>query len=237
MQVASKRRPRAPRHVGDMAEMWALPPSTAPPHARPSSTTLLLRRLPAGPELVRQVLTMAGTTLSFFWSQESPEPRALPGPEGQDKVYVLVDVGAAHDNEPLAAALATYPPIPGEVVLAAVAVVAPWRGRGLGGRLLGEVVDELRAEGVLRVWAALPTGAGHADDTVCARLFLGSRSCDRLATMREGAARQPRPWPGRSPKASVARPPPMIPPRPASGSTRRWPSTSWRSPGGAPCWS
>ena len=87
-------------------------------------------------------------------------------------VYVLVDVGAASDEEPLAAALASVPSTARDVVLVALAVVPSWRGQGLGGRLLAEVVDDLRADGVLAVWA--PTGvsgAGAGADAACRRLF------------------------------------------------------------------
>lgn len=176
-----------------MAEIRADAPSPAPPRGHRSSTTLLLRRLSADPELVGRVLSLTESTLPRFWPQKITETRGLLGPEAQEVVYVLVDVGAARDDEPLAGALATFPSGSGEVVLAAVAVEASWRGRGLGGRLLGEVVDDLRTGGVLRVWAALPTGAGPGDDSICARLF--RRRGFRLSpTGPDGQARRDADW-------------------------------------------
>jgi len=88
-------------------------------------------------------------------------------------VYVLVDVAASSGDEPLAAALAGGASPERDVVLAALAVVPSSRGRGLGARLLAEVVDDLRADGVLAVWAPIRVGgADAADVAICRRLFL-----------------------------------------------------------------
>ncbi len=120
-----------------MAETWSRPPSSPDAPNSRSSTTLLLRRLPAGARAkALPVLALAG-------EREALGQAGASGIDGT--VYVLVDVGAASDDEPLAAALTSSRTPDQDIVLAALAVVPSWRGRGLGERLLAEVVDELRA--------------------------------------------------------------------------------------------
>lgn len=163
-----------------MAETWSGPPM--PPHAPPlpTSTTLLVRRLPAD-DLARalSLLALAGDIVTVRRTGFS------------GAVYVLVDVGAASDDEPLAAALVGCPSPGHDVVLIALAVLPARRGRGLGGRLLAEVVDDLRAGGVLAVWAPIRVGeAGTAGDGICRRLLL------RRGFRSSGAPQGRRPEPG-----------------------------------------
>lgn len=144
-----------------MAQSWSRTSMPTPAEHRSSSTTLLLRRLP--PEALARALPVLAL------ARDSGSLRCA----ADGTVYVLVDVGAASDDEPLAAALAAAASPERDVVLAALAVVPSCRGRGLGARLLAEVVDDLRADGALAVWAPIRVGeADAAGDNACRRLFL-----------------------------------------------------------------
>ncbi|MBE3014157.1 GNAT family N-acetyltransferase [Microbispora sp. NEAU-D428] len=138
-------------------------PDAAPPG------TLLLREVPAhagapgariiGPALERVL-------------RETPAARC--------RLYVLTDLARPVAAAPLAAALLeTGAPghVPRWALLHALAVAVPHRGRGLGRRLLDDLLMELRADGVRAVWF-LP---GPGDD--------GPRALLESAGFRDGAGR------------------------------------------------
>ncbi|MEU6413103.1 GNAT family N-acetyltransferase [Microbispora sp. NPDC046933] len=86
-------------------------------------------------------------------------------PAARCRLYVLTDLARPAAAAPLAAALLeTGAPrhVPRWALLHALAVAVPYRRRGLGRRLLDDLLMELRADGVRAVWF-LP---GPRDDGV-----------------------------------------------------------------------
>ncbi|GIH74975.1 hypothetical protein Plo01_14040 [Planobispora longispora] len=67
------------------------------------------------------------------------------------RMYVLADLGGPAEAPPLAAALVQTGRTAPLARLRALAVAAPYRARGLGRRLLGDLLTELRADGIRRV--------------------------------------------------------------------------------------
>ncbi|MGI5155923.1 GNAT family N-acetyltransferase [Microbispora sp. CA-102843] len=129
--------------------------------------TLLLREVPAhtgapGAGIIGPALQHA--------LRETPAARC--------RLYVLTDLARPAAAAPLAAALLeTGAPrhVPRWALLHALAVAVPHRGRGLGRRLLDDLLMELRADGVRAVWflpgpgddglRALLESAGFRDET------------------------------------------------------------------------
>ncbi len=146
---SKKRRPR-----------YAASPGTSP-------GTLLLREVPAHPGAPGA--RIIGPALEHVL-REAPAARC--------RLYVLTDLGRPAGAAPLAAALLeTGAPrhVPEWALLHALTVAVPHRGRGLGRRLLDDLLMELRADGVRAVWflpgagddglRALLESAGFRDDT------------------------------------------------------------------------
>lgn len=90
--------------------------------------------------------------------------RRVPAADGT--IYALVDV-AAPDVDPVGVARVVGPTPDGAAEVTGLFVAPSHRRRGLGGRILSEVVDMLRGQGVVRVIA-------RVDDNVAAR-----RLCER----------------------------------------------------------
>ncbi|MER7504784.1 GNAT family N-acetyltransferase [Nonomuraea pusilla] len=114
---------------------WSSEPD---PRWEPGSSTLLLREVPAhlgaAPALLRSPLLVA--------LREVPAARC--------RLYVLADVAAPAAAPPVAAALVEVgePASGRSALLRALAVEPGHRRRGLGRRLLADVLTELRADGV-----------------------------------------------------------------------------------------
>lgn len=83
----------------------------------------------------------------------SPVLAALPrqDPAAQRRMYVLAEMAGPATAPPVAAALVETEPAGYLARLRALVVASPYRGRGFGRRLLGDLLSELRAEGVRRV--------------------------------------------------------------------------------------
>jgi GNAT superfamily N-acetyltransferase len=76
-------------------------------------------------------------------------------------VFVLADLTLPLSARPVAAAAFRYDRAGRTAQLVGVGVLAPWRRRGLGRRLLTGILTLLRAEGLERVYACTPSiGAG-----------------------------------------------------------------------------
>ena len=109
----------------------------------PSAQTLLVRRaVPAGEQDVAALL------------RDVPiDPREVPDLIRQCGVFVLADLTRPLSARPVAAAAFRYDRAAGTAQLVGVGVLAPWRRRGLGRRLLAGILTLLRAEGFERVYA------------------------------------------------------------------------------------
>ena len=81
-------------------------------------------------------------------------------------LWELRDVTSADDEEPVAAAATCRLGDGRRVRVLAVAVAAAHRRHGIGRRMLEELVDALRARGVLAVVAAVPVDHAPAIGTV-----------------------------------------------------------------------
>ena len=86
-------------------------------------------------------------------------------------LWELRDLASGDDEEPLAAAATCALGDGRRVRLLAVAVDAGHRGRGIGRRMIDEVVDALRARGVLVLVTAVPVDHARAMATVQAARF------------------------------------------------------------------
>lgn len=109
----------------------------------PDTTTLLLRRV-VGPAAAPALAMLGG-------DRSRPD---LAATSADATIYAMVDV-TAPGVDPVAAARVVGPSPDGTAELAALCVAPPYRGRGLGGRILGEVVDVLRGQGAVRVNAVV----------------------------------------------------------------------------------
>ncbi|MEU6428168.1 GNAT family N-acetyltransferase [Microbispora sp. NPDC046973] len=128
------------------------------PRYAASPGTLLLREVPAHPGAPGA--RIIGPSLEKVL-REAPASRC--------RLYVLTDLAHPAAAAPLAAALLeTGAPrhVPRPALLHALAVAVPYRGRGLGRRLLDDLLMELRADGV-RAVRFLP---GPGDDGLRALL-------------------------------------------------------------------
>ena len=74
--------------------------------------------------------------------------------------FGLWDLGAA-DGADLLGVAAVHPAGPGEVELDVLAVLPHLGGRTHGRRLIDEVVNRTRADGVDRLFARVPSGSGE----------------------------------------------------------------------------
>ena len=102
----------------------------------------------------------------------------------QRGVFVLADLTLPLSAPPVAVAAFRYDRAAGTAQLVGVGVLAPWRRRGLGRRLLAGILTLLRAEGFERVYAytgsvgagaSLLASAGFADDGGAAQAGARSR--------------------------------------------------------------
>jgi ribosomal protein S18 acetylase RimI-like enzyme len=118
--------------------------------------TLLLRRMtgPAAAPSLAMLAACAGV------------PGQASTAAAAGTVYALVDVGSP-DGDPIGAAFVTAPTPDGSVQLAGLCVAPAYRRRGIGGRILGEVVDVLRGQGVVRVVTV--AGGNGAARRLCER--------------------------------------------------------------------
>ena len=107
--------------------------------------------------------------LLLFRSVQAPGRRAMAlrlldegmgGPRwrigGEVDLWELQDATGGRDEEPVAVAATRALGDGRRVALLAVVVAAPARRRGIGGRLMEELGDALRARGVLLMVAAVP---------------------------------------------------------------------------------
>ena len=133
---------------------------TDPARAGAEDLLLLFRRV-EGPDrrsLARQLLDdgMGGPAWRF----------------GSDlDLWELRDLASGDQEEPLAAAATCALGDGRRVRLLAVVVDAAHRGRGIGRRMIDEVVDALRARGVLVLVTAVPVDHARAIATVQAARF------------------------------------------------------------------
>ena len=118
----------------------------------PSAQTLLVRRaVPAGEQDVAALL------------RDVPiDPREVPDLIRQCGVFVLADLTRPLSARPVAAAAFRYDRAAGTAQLVGVGVVAPWRRRGLGRRLLAGILTWLRVEGFKWVYACTESGGAGA---------------------------------------------------------------------------
>ena len=124
---------------------------TPPPAVQPETATLLFRRV-AG-DAARSALALAGGPSPCDGGSQDHAVRGAG-------VYELVDVGAP--EVPLGAAVVTVGA--DDVERLRMFVSPPYRRRGLGSRILLEVLDVLRSQGSPRV------DVDVGDDPVVARL-------------------------------------------------------------------
>lgn len=87
------------------------------------------------------------------------------------ELWELRDVGAGDDDEPVAAAATCVLGDGRRVRLLALVVDAARRGHGIGRRMIEELVDALRARGVVVLVAAVPMDQVEAIATVQAAGF------------------------------------------------------------------
>ncbi len=128
-----------------------------PPEFRPSST-LLLREVPA----------YAGTVRTGMLAQALADV-LCEASIARCRVYALVDLARPAGAPPLAEALVETDQSGAVARLRALTVAPPYRGRGLGRRMLGDLLTELRAGGVRRVrYRAESAGDGRAGAPGCA---------------------------------------------------------------------
>ncbi len=121
----------------------------------PNTPSLLLRRLSGA------AATPAEALLSPLVRSRGDSAET----QGQGAIYALVDVGSPSE-EPIAAAFVTAGA--DGVGHVAISVSPAYRGRGIGGRILDDVLDVLRSEGVARV----DTDVGG--DPAATRLYSGA---------------------------------------------------------------
>ncbi|MER6172242.1 GNAT family N-acetyltransferase [Streptosporangium sp. NPDC001681] len=112
---------------------------SSPLESQPSST-LLLREILAyagatGPDLLDEALAEALSEVSV----------------ARCRAYVLVDLARPVNDPPVAGALVEVGQPARDARLRALVVALPHRGRGLGRRLLGDLLTEMRADGVQQV--------------------------------------------------------------------------------------
>jgi len=120
----------------------------------PTPSTLLLRLV--GPDRAAAALRML--------DESSPAPEAPAA--GRFRVATLSDVSSDLSLAPLAACVVYHEPGEPTAWLARFAVSLPFRRRGLGRRLLGELSRALQAEGAQRLWMR----ANDERPAVCALL-------------------------------------------------------------------
>ncbi|GAA2867355.1 hypothetical protein GCM10010517_26920 [Streptosporangium fragile] len=112
---------------------------SSPPESQPSGM-LLLREIPALPG--GWASAMFGMVLAETLAEVSV---------ARCRLYVLVDLVRPAADPPVAGALVEMGPPAREARLRALSVDRAHRGRGLDRRLLGDLLTELRADGVQRV--------------------------------------------------------------------------------------
>jgi GNAT superfamily N-acetyltransferase len=130
----------------------------------PAAQTLLVRRaVPAGEQDVAALL------------RDVPiDPGEVPDLIRQRGVFVLADLTLPLSAPPVAVAAFRYDRAAGTAQLVGVGVLAPWRRRGLGRRLLAGTLTLLRVEGFEQVYAC--TGSMGAGGSLLASAgFAGDR--------------------------------------------------------------
>ncbi|MCC5581987.1 GNAT family N-acetyltransferase [Microtetraspora sp. AC03309] len=113
----------------------------------PSEFVLLLREIPVHPHLEESTLLAAAVADAA--AEVSP---------ARCRMYVLADIGRPAASPPLAAALVETERTGRLAWIRALAVAEPFRRRGLGRRLLADLLTELRADGVREVGCAVARG-------------------------------------------------------------------------------
>jgi len=131
-------------------------------------------RSPAAPALLVRPAVLAGEQDVAALLRDVPlDPREVADLIRQRGVFVLADLTLPLSAPPVAVAAFRYDRAAGTAQLVGVGVLAPWRRRGLGRRLLAGILTWLRAEGFKRVYActesvgagaSLLASAGFADD-------------------------------------------------------------------------
>jgi N-acetylglutamate synthase-like GNAT family acetyltransferase len=131
-------------------------------------------RYPGAPTLLVRRAVLAGERDIAALLRDVPlDPLEVADLIRQRGVFVLADLTQPPSARPVAAAAVRYNRAGRTAQLVGVGVLAPWRRRGLGRRLLTGILTLLRAEGLERVYActgsvgagaSLLASAGFADD-------------------------------------------------------------------------
>lgn len=142
-------------------------------------------RSPAAPALlVRRAVLAAEQDVTALLRDVPIDPRAVADLIRRRGVFVLADLTLPLSAPPVAVAAFRYDRAGRTAQLVGVGVLAPWRRRGLGRRLLAGILTLLRAEGFERVYActgsagagaSLLASAGFAGDSGTAQVRERSR--------------------------------------------------------------
>jgi GNAT superfamily N-acetyltransferase len=136
-------------------------------------------RSPAAPPLlVRRALLAGERDVAALLRDVPIDPGEVADLIRRRGVFVLADLTLPLSARPVAAAAFRYDRAAGTAQLVGIGVLAPWRQRGLGRRLLTGILTLLRAEGFERVYAytgsvgagaSLLASAGFAGDSGAAQ--------------------------------------------------------------------
>jgi N-acetylglutamate synthase-like GNAT family acetyltransferase len=124
-------------------------------------------RSPAAPALlVRRAVLAAEPDVTALLRDVPIDPREVADLIRRGGAFVLADLTLPLSAQPVAAAAFRYDRAGRTAQLVGVVVLAPWRRRGLGRRLLIGILTQLRAEGLERVYAC--TGSAGAGASLLA---------------------------------------------------------------------